>query len=247
MFDSLRLIEGLPSSPRFWTRQKEQLFWIELDLQPDDLGIEDLDAHDPACILFFGHNPLSLPQNPRGFIGRGFCITRIGESRKINSLSQETHEEQSAWPVLCNCAFSFGVSTPLSSREFRSSPVVKMDLHTSQPNEDTYLIHTDVASWPDVKPARRAKFELTRFNRYHDLVFRSFGLLLIPTLAAVILLSVKPKLFKTRVGHILILLWLALFGTLLLISFGLTRLRALQHKRAFRRWVQSFAMKDRVD
>ena len=249
----LRLIERLPSSPRFWLRYEDHLFWIELDLHPGDFGIANLAAHDSACILFFWLDAhLSLPQNPRGFIHRGFCVTRTGDPRSIASISQDTHEERSALPVHYNCAFSYGVSTPLSSQEFRSSPVVPVEMSTSQANEDTYLIQTDVASWPDVKAVRTAKNEMGENHTYQNLsIFTSCSIFVLFIAALALFLarvSGLKKISNIRLGDWVIYCLLgALAVALLLIFIGVTRLRVRRQRRGYRRWVQSFALKERVD
>ena len=241
-------MEGLPSSPLFWIRHKEQLFWIELDLQPDGVGVEGLTAHGSACILFLRHDShFRLPQNSRGFIDRGFWVTRTGDPRKITSISQDGHEERLSFPVQYNCAFSYGVSTPLSSPEFRSSPVVNVEISISRPNEYAYLIETDVASWPDIKPVRMARNELARSNRYQTLVTTMFWILTIPFLTGLIFVAVLLKLVDNRVGQSLFFLWLAPPSTLVLIFLGVIQLSVWHQNRDYRRWVQSFAMKDRVD
>ena len=218
----------------FWIRHGDRLFWIVLDLDVRQFANETQNSKRTALTLLLPWKALCL--NAHGFVGRGLCLTETGETL-IDVSHTDTRVPVQAQPTLYNCAFTMGTETSFSAKGFADFPM----FHALKIDSRTFLISSDVASWPRLQIARSGKF-ITASEPDHQAMV-GLGTLLgaLSACIGLVLCVYGPG----PVLGILMLVFAAPIGFSLsgLIVFCFNSAQdALSRKREYVRWVKSFAI-----
>lgn len=135
----------------FWVKHGDRLFWIVLDLDVSQFADETQASKRTALTLLLPWKTLCL--NAHGFVGRGLCLTQTSETL-IDVSHTDSHVLIQARPTLYNCAFTMGIETSFSAKEFAGCPIYQ----ALEIDSGTFLINSDIASWPCLQIARSGKF-----------------------------------------------------------------------------------------
>lgn len=178
----------------------------------------------------------ALCLNAHGFVGRGLCLTQTGETR-IDVSHTDSRVPVQARPTLYNCAFTMGTETSFSRKEFADCPIHQ----ALEIDSGTFLISSDVASWPRLQIARSGKFITAPEPNHHAIVSLGVFLGAVGACMGLVLIMYGPG----PVLGILMLVLAAPIGFLLsiLTHFCVNSAQdALSRKQEYVRWVKSFAI-----
>ncbi len=218
----------------FWVRHEDRLFWIVLDLDVSQFADETQDSKRTALTLLLPWKVFCL--NAHGFVGRGLCLTQTGETR-IDVSHTDSRVTVQARPTLYNCAFAMGTETSFSAKEFAGYPIYQ----ALEIDSGTFLISSDIASWPRLQIARSGKFITAPEPNHQAIVGLGVMLGALSACMGLVLIMYGP-------GPVLGILMLVLAAP---IGFFLSMLThfcvnsaqdALSRKQEYVRWVKSFAI-----
>ena len=247
---ALRTVKGLPAADEggilacsielidregkvFWVTHLGRSFWISLDLDIRQITDGAPKSQGITLTLLLPLKPWKTPcLNSQGFIGRGLCLTRTREA--VLHINHPEHPR--VWPSLYNCALTMGLMTSLSAMEFADKPTTQ----AHELDQMTFLINSDIASWPRLQIVRSGEF--VPVNGNDPAFYILYGVFASITSAYVV---IWLSLSVNSIGHIPIYTIFIMFLTFPWI-YVYFRLGARRRMREYKRWVNSFALADDV-
>ena len=219
----------------FWVRDGDRLFWIVLDLDIREFADGTPKSKSTTLTLLLPWKGFCL--NAHGFVGRGLCLTQTGETQ-MDISHPGPGERVRAWPTLYNCAFTMGVETSFSAKEFADCPIY----HALEIDSGTFLISSDVGSWPRLQIARSGTFITAKEPTHQGIV--GCGVVLGALSACLGLVTMISWHAGAPLGIVMLIL-AAPIGFSLSLLLNWCNNYAQDHrsrKQEYDRWVKSFAI-----
>ena len=138
-------------------------------------------------------------------------------------------------PTLYNCAFTMGTETSVSAKEFADCSIYE----ALEIDSGTFLISSDIASWPRLQIARSGKFITATKSKYWVLMccVGYSGYYFFGTALLIITCRHKPYVLTG-----VLMLAIGGFFIPLVMSFVKCARDTSRRKKEYVRWVESFAI-----